>query len=86
MDADDRAFDLLRAVADHADSTGLARTTRLVERAMDALLAETGRVSPAQEARWNAHLVIANAVAATGEPAAAAPAGVTPRSLTPEAI
>ena len=49
MNADDRAFDLLMAVADHTDRAGLRRTTMLVERAMDALLAETGRLTPDQE-------------------------------------
>lgn len=54
MNADDRAFDLLMAVADHTDSTGLHHTTRLVERAMDALLAETGRIGVVPVARRTA--------------------------------
>ncbi len=61
MNADDRAFDLLMAVADHTDSTGLRRTTRLVERAMDALLAETGRMTVAREDRCDAQQVVGNA-------------------------
>lgn len=42
---DDRAFDLLKAVADHADAHGLTRTAALAEAAMDAWLAETRGVA-----------------------------------------